>query len=691
MGAVFPLTLLFTAEGNLGNLSKMDKELDQLGMRLRLTGRDLMRMGGNLSKMFGGYLGKINDVMKGSLSWEAGLEDITWALEDVGYVLGETLAPILDIVVGLIESFADALSSSPLLQGIVILTIITLIIGYLIAQLMTITGTMNLYIGTVLIASRAHLGFGAGLKILATGMIFGQEASRNLIAQLRLQKSAETALTTSTSGLSSAQQWLAGDLADTGKSFGKGTGKKQKKGIAGIGTATEKTERSLGGMAKTAVGIGIGILSTAFSFMVLARMMEPIQDLFDAINDALEPFYDMLEGVIYGLIDWIEENPDLARGLILALVAVIPLIYAMQQLGVFSSIAGTITKALGGTMDKVTGPMTNASKATWQNTLAQAALVAAVALLIFSFTFFFSTLLGMGVNIWEAVGALAALIGLVLGFIVGLALVSKLMSGASTNMLIGVIAIILLVGAVILLTYAFTYFVGVMSQIPNGIAILWNLVGAIIGVFVTLAALALIMAAIAGPALIGAVVLLVLGAAVLLVGAGFFLMGAGIAMASEGLSKLLANVPGMFMLIPALFGIAAGFGLLALTALAAIIPFVLLAASLLALSFAIIALAAAFSMLTAIGLGNVATGMGQAIVGQMVPHLAAGGLVREGGMAVLHSGEEVQPASVTKKKDRGQSTPVIIQINAPIGSREIAESFAKDIEKIMDRKSKRST
>ena len=75
----------------------------------------------------------------------------------------------------------------------------------------------------------------------------------------------------------------------------------------------------------------------------------------------------------------------------------------------------------------------------------------------------------------------------------------------------------------------------------------------------------------------------------------------------------------------------------------------------------------------------------------ILTQLQEGGIIAREGIAYLHAGEEVVPATVTRKKKEEVAPPVVnININAPVGSREIAESFAREIERILDRQFKRS-
>lgn len=659
MAVLFPISLLFTMKGNLGDLSKIDKELDTMSMRMRLTGRDLMRLGSTMGAFFGSLLGQIGNVLKGSLDWQAGLQDIQYSLEDVGTIIGDTLAPFLDIITGIIESLSGAMERVPFLKWVIILGILLTVFGYLVSKLIQFTGSMNIFLGIIMRSNPSVIGLGGALKSMVVGFTQGSEAQKDYIAKL-LHGTKQTKLFAKEGGKG------VGGLMDKLKGL-KGGLKGALKGMAALTTA--------------------GILM-ALSFVAFQELGGPIEDLLGAISDALSPIFDYLGGIIDWIADCISNCPLLAIAFIAAFLLIGAGVVVLQK--VLGKVADTFATKLSGGLDKVTGPMKNVGEGAWKNTLANAALVASIALLVFALGNFFSVLGSMGVSIWEAIAALGAVLTVIILFIVGLALCAKLLANIGGDVWIGIAAVAALVGIVILLTLGLTLLLIPLNQMPGGIANLYLLNGALLMLMGGLVAVAFILGTLGAVAFVGAVILVILAGAALMLGMAMLLAGMGIQMAARGIMELVSNAGAVVALVPAVLGLAAGLLLLGIAGILAFPALVLLSAGLLLLTAAIIALGGALLLLKAAGLGGVAEAIGGGLATVLVPHLQEGGIITAGGVAVLHPGEEVRPASVVKKKMAEPIQPLVIQINAPIGSREIAASFANDIERILDRRYKRS-
>jgi len=652
---VFPISLLFNLKSNLAGLGEIDKTLNDLGMRMRLTGRDLMRMGAAMEQFFTSILGQIGNVLKGSMMWEAGLEDISWALEDVGYVLGDILAPILDTLSGLIESFAEALEVSPLLQWIVIIGIAGVVIGLVMGILMKFTGMINLFFGTLITSSKGGLNLLQVIKALGIGFTEGDLAAANYIKSVG--KVGKTATKAGKSAATGFKDWL------TSMSGAKGLLKSVLKGTLMLGGAA---------------------LLAAVAFAVLQDLQEPLMDLFTSIGDALSPVTDYLGGIIEFVADAIDNCPLLAAAFIAAAIAIgVGLLILQKGL---SKVAEVAVDKLSGGLDKATEPMKNVGEGAWKNTLANAALVASIALLVFALTNFFAVMGGMGISIWEAVGALGAVLLVIIAFIIGLAFCAKMLADIGPDIWMGIAAVAALVGIVILLTWGLTMLLVPLTQLPGGIANLYLLSGALIMLMASLVAIAIILGTFGAVAFVGAVIMLILAAAALMLGTAMLLAGLGIQMAAQGIMLLVGNLGGVMALVPAIFGLAAGILALGFAGFLAFPALVLLATGVMILAAALMALIIPLGIIRALG------GEGAVLAAvQHMPFLAEGGIITKGGMAVVHPGEEVRPAEAVKRKKEGVAEPpLVININAPIGSREIAQSFADEIEKIMDRRSKRS-
>lgn len=655
MVSLYLFNLLFGVKGDLAPLSKIDKELDQMGMRMRLTGRDLMRLGGALNTFFSNFLNKIGGVLKGSMIWEAGLQDISWALEDVGSILGDVLAPILDIIVRLIESFSEALEASPILRWIVIIGIIGVMIGKVLGVLFTATGVLNIFFGTLITAHKGSLSLLQGLKALFLAFTEGKPAVDEYIKGTR-------------------------GLGKTANKSGKGAATGFMGWIKSMGAA----KGLLKTLAKGVLILGAAALISALAFAAFQNLSDPLMELFTSIGDALAPITDFFGGIIEFVADAIDKCPLLAGAFIAAAIAIGVGLMILQK--GLAKVAEVAVDKLSGGLDKATKPMKDVGAGAWKNTLANAALVASIALLVFALGSFFSVMGGMGVSVWETVAALAAVFIVILGFIVGLALCAQMLSKVGQNIWIGIAAVAALVGIVVLLTWGLTMLLVPLTQLPGGIANLYLLSGALIMLMASLVAIAIILGTFGAVAFVGAVIMLMLAAAALTLGLALLFAGIGIQMAARGLILLVQNIGGIIALVAPIFLLATGILLLGMAGLVAFPALVLLATGVMILAAALMALIIPLGIMRALG------GEGAVVAAlQRLPFLQEGGIITRGGVAVVHPGEEVRPAeAVKRKKEEPTGMPLTININAPIGSREIAQAFADDIEKIMDRRYKRA-
>lgn len=650
---VFPLSLLCAAQTKLQPLTEAEERIERLGMRMRLTGRDMMRLGGTLYRFYSMVEAQIGRILKGSLLWEAGLEDVEWALEDVGSVLGDVLVPILDALVPIIESFADALEASPILRFGVILAIIGIFIGKLIALFQSLTGAINLFFGAIFTARRYGLNFLQALKALWIGLWKGEEGVKAYIEGVK--------------GLSKGhRKYSKGIIADL---------KKWWKSIGGVTGALKFLTKSLFQL------FVFGLLGV-FAFVALTSIAEPLLHLFEAIGEALWPIFEPIVNIIEGITDWVEENPELAAGITLIILALGTILLLLTKFGFLGKLVSAGVGKLTGAFEILTGPLGKAGKAAWKNTLANAALVAAIALLIYAIGNFFGTLLGMGVGLWEAVAALGAVLLAILGFIVGLGLAAKMLSTLGPEIWVGIAAIAGLALVAVLLTWALTQLLVPLMEMPGGIANLYLLEGAIIVLLVAFAGLTLFLGAFAPLALMGASVMLILAVAALVFGAALWVAGAGIQLAAGGMAILASNLDKISALIGPMFSLAAAILALGAAGFVAFGGLMLLATAIFALSAALMALVVPLGIIRALG------GEGAVVaVIERLPAFQEGGIITRGGVAVVHAGEEIRPAEAARrKKEVPVAPPLTININAPIGSREIAQTFADEIGKILDRR-----
>lgn len=635
---VFPFELLMKIEADLSPLDEVGQKISQFGMRLRLTGRDLMRIGTTMDRFFSRVVTSLSNVFAASMEWSGAFEDIRWAVEDIGAAIGDLLTPILDVLVELFNYLADVVERVPWIQYAIAGLFVVAVIGKLIAALFTLAGTLNLYIGTLLVAWRAHLSLGQAIKALWIRAWEGHEAFLAYIeAQKHIinQQKVWASYTVKWSSDLGMYIWALNEACEAAKAAA------PEEARTGLGKLQKMFSGLFAGLKrglKTLFKFGLGFLGLGILFVLLSELMEPLEGLFGAILHAFEPWIDALRTGIEVLTDWIEEHPEMARNIILLIGGLGLLVFLLYKFGIAGKIAETVTKGVGGALEKATEPMKKMGESTWKTTLAQAALVAAVALLIYALTNFFGTLLSAGVGIWEAVGALAAVFAAIIAFIAGLSACLYVISSFKGQLLEGVLALLVMVGAVSLLAFAFTSLLAILSQLPGGTAALWELILVMTVAIGVLTFFAVILGTLAGPALLGAVVLLVLAAAVLVLAEGMTRLAVGLTLMNAGLLPLLEHLPEIFALGAALFALATGATALGLSS-------VLAAAGVFVLSAAVFALAAALSALL-IPLGAIKLLGGEAAVVEAIkrlPTLQKGGIVEKTGIAVVHEGEMVIP------------------------------------------------
>lgn len=703
MGLVEDVFVQLRTEGEM-DVAKINKEIMSLGLNLRLAGRDLMRMGGSLQRVgqwmmsFGLSTFKSSDIIQDAMG------DVELALLDAFERTG-----ILDTFADALEKIADILDQFPQLAiGVFILLLIGLLVT-IIGKVFAFVGFLKLWIGSMLSARDAGLGWGATIKA-GIGALMGFDASmkENIITMIMWKEYAERTGKSLEEMITEAKEFQKQLDAQL---------KAQKKNTKGTTT-----------MAKGLIMAGAAIGGTLLAMVAFGPIMEAIGPILDALGDAFQSVADALEetGIIEMITDWIEHNKELAVSIILALVLLPLMIKGVKLLspllGAVGDKLGILQKDLGGATDETAG----ADKGFNKTLLLMLALIPEVIGLIFAFTAFIKVAAETGFTITEIGVLLAILVANLGGLLAIIAGVTKILEGINKISSTTLMAFLALAGVALLLIGAFTLFVAVASTTSftvEGIAVLLTILTAnisaillviaavtsllnnmnsvgtsTIGMLITLAGIvvALILAfayflevasatgfqvgeintLITGltaalivflAALVIAVVVLAslsvtaamampvvalllgIGAAALLVGAGFFLAGLGVKMAAEGILNLASNVSSLIVLLPIVLTLIPAF--LGLSA-----AIILVGASSLMASAGIIALSGAIFLLTAallalsvpLGIIRALGGTGAVIAAiQKIPTLEEGGIVATPGLAYLHPEEEVTPAGVT--------------------------------------------
>jgi hypothetical protein len=559
---------------------------------------------------------------------------------------------------------------------------------------------MALYIGMFLTAQKANLGFTKSLRAVATQLLYGRDAAAQYIAKEKALEAIKKAR------IELDQEWAATNKKDydTLKKImvrEKELDVEEKK----LRGETEKTSKGFG---QAAVAMG----GMFFAGILLTQLMPIIDPLLQTIGADLLQVLTPLLPIITAITQWAAANPLLVATIALLIIGLFLLSTVMGGLpGLFSTI-GTGIKSMIKTIQnwisnnqEVTKTQKDVSQATqdsedantdWTN-LANAALIVAIAALIASLTLFFTVMTKNGVTIWEAVGALVAVLGAVLAFVEGLTLISNQLEASEAGLYALVVVILALAAAVAIMTLSFAAFLYIVKEVPGGLGEIYGAVGALIIAMGALLAMAYAVSATSELTVAGVAIMALLALVALAV-------GEAIALVAENLKPLISELP---VAIPLLMAFGAALTVLAVEGAASVLGLVAasiaigaIAITIGAAAVAILAMAVAVDLLAA-ALNDIpkwATGIATGVLGAIgsvagfiggLPHLAGGGYVVTGGMAVLHPGETVQPAQVLKKKT--PMNPITnIYVQAPIGSNAMGTAFAKAVGSELDKRNRRS-
>ena len=748
-----PVDIVARLRTELGGLDTLDDALYRMGMRMRLTGRDLMRLGGVADRFFKRQLSNVLKYLSFSELWTASFEDIRLAIGDIADEVAAVLDPWLTTIADWLEVLADWLSENPwVVYAGGVLVLITAVM-MLLAKFATFVGFLNLWVGGIITAHRAALGFSEALTYLIIKLRDGEEAANKYLASLKnlkgpydilidqakrriahlknentlldLEESSlrETAKALAAKKDKSKEEIIQADLVD--KKLANLTTRRVRnkieiglleKRIEALNEArvkeTKTTKKNLKLKdkvwtstkkgAKTFLkfsAIGAGLLTLGWGLFL---SWEPLTDLFADIGDLLTDLLSPLADVIYAIDDWITENPEAAKTLLGIILAVLGGIAILSRFGKLTGLVSTLTGKFASVLGKIPGPQKRMSSSTFKATLAIAALISSLALLFYTLTGFFTALSKMGMGTGEMLGFFTAILGALLGFLAGLGLVARgfgTFAGAAWK---GILALTALMGSISLLIFVLTSLISTIGSLEGGLAILWNVVGAIIaltGAMIGLGVLAGALTPILAP---GVAILLGLGFAATLFAGALNLVALAASTLSNVFITLLeylkANYTALLPLVPLLFGLAGGLtaaglaGLLSFAGLAAAalgIGAVTLALTTFAGSIGLLAasIAALATALSAVPdwardlVGGIIGGIGGILGGIAgifkIPGLQRGGYITRSGLAYLHAGETVVPAGYTSSRTEVINYNTFNISGEGLSAREIAEEVSR--------------
>lgn len=737
MGIVQEILVFLNVKGK-PEIEDVQRAMMKLGYNLRLTGRDLMRMGGSLRNLSKFFMGFSKNVFSSSDIVQDALGDVQYALLDVAEASG-----FLDTIVNALEWLADTIEAMPILGQVLAISFAIGLVVMLLSKIFMLVGFMRLLVGAWLSARTAGLGFGGSLKFIFKALT-GQLGAWKKELEIEALAEAQSKATTE----QKKKEAKATEKSAKAKKKETTQAKKSKRGLMGILTA-----------GVMAIGVFAGM---ALAMGAMGPIMEATAPIWEALGEVFEWFGDLLEetGIIDWIADFIRNNKELVISLLLAFAALPLIISGIKVLGPLigklTDKLGGLTKFFGGTSDAVTdtgGALDKTGGGFNKTLLLIAAILPSLVLLVHAFIDFLKVVKETGISLDELFGILEILV-LNLGEVVAIVTAASKFLGQFQE--IGWSNIIVLgelLASLILLVYAFadfvrvagesgftaselaglitalsqnlnsiiavigavTYFLGTMKdigweavamvialglmtiglvtaftrflevaastgfQVGEIVTILDRLTIAVIGFIAAISIAVIVMAALVPAAVAAApivAILLGIGAAAFLIGAGFLLAGLGVKFAAEGIALLIGYVPQVLALGPALFGVAAGMFAVGSAGLVAAGGIAAFAGSLFLLSAALTALMVPLGIVRALG------GPGAVLtVIEKIPMLEKGGIVTAPGLAYLHPNEAVTPAKVApgRKGYQPKEPPLTVSVDVT-GVSSIEEIVQRSVE-----------
>jgi len=748
-----PVDIVARLKTELGGLDTLDDALYRMGMRMRLTGRDLMRLGGVADRFFKRQLSNVLKYLSFSELWTASFEDIRLAIGDIADEVAAVLDPWLTTIADWLEVLADWLSANPwvVYAGGILIVVSAFMI--LLAKFVTFLGFLNLWVGGIITAHRAALSFGEALTYLIIKFRHGEEAAnkylstlKNLkgpydividqankrIAQLKrenilldLEEASlkETAKALAAKKDKTKEESIQADIID--KKLAQLAIRRERnkieigllgKRIEALSAAkTKETKVSKKSLklrdriwASTKKGakitlkfgtIAAGLLTLGWGLFL---SWEPLMDLFADIGDLLTELLSPLADVIYAIDEWITENPEAAKTILEVILAVLGGIAILSKFGKLTGLVSALTGKFSGILGEIPGPQKAMISSTYKTTLAISALIASLALLFYTLTGFFTALGKMGMGAGEMIGFLGGVLTALLGFLAGLALVSRMFGTFAPGVWKGILALTALIGVVGLLVTILSSLITTVASTEGGIDVLWNVVGAILALAGGMIGLGILAGTLAPVLTPGIAILMGLGLA-----ANLFALALNlVAMAASPLASIFINLleslkenySTLTLLVPLLFGLAGGLaaaglaGLLSFPGLAAAalgiggisLALTVFAGSVGLLAASIAALAAALASVPDWArdlVGGIIGGIGGVLGGIAgifkIPGLQRGGYITRSGIAYLHAGETVVPAGYTSTRTEVINYNTFNISGEGLSAREIAEEVSR--------------
>jgi len=313
----------------------LDKGMKRLGMTLRLSGRDWMRMGSSFVRTGTGLMGILGKLSKGSSFLSDWFEEMAWIMEDIGDVIGGQLSPFFEFLVNILETLTDILDANPWLSWLLVIGAVIGLVLVLVGKMMSFMGTLHLLTGTFMTAGEQGLGFLDTLKLIMFGTHSSAQETRTYAAQL-------AGLGPVMDTISSKHQVMALHLKDYRNSIrlvGQENQRQWAWSNAAISSqvkltkATKKGAKQQKGLGKNIKGMATPLIGLVGGFFLLMGAMEHLSPIFEALGDVVDIIFEFFEPLIDLIANIIEENPALIATMLLAVIAAIIAMKATDFIG----------------------------------------------------------------------------------------------------------------------------------------------------------------------------------------------------------------------------------------------------------------------------------------------------------------------------------------------------------------------
>lgn len=612
-GTSAPLSMLVVNLNTnpLTNAAKAgEKAARNLGFEARILGRDIMRLSSIVTTFADIFMKGWTMMTTGSLNLGAAMEDINWALEDIGGTIGDALAPVLEVVGDILSQVADAFEGLPepikmiiglfILGAVVVLTLVSLF-AKLFGALTMLRGTMK---STSKDASNLFNTFTKFFSFLKGGITATEKLAMIngalIDSQIKL-KTTQLDLKAVRKDISKIvnQNLLTGtdensmnaekikqlvDLRAKEAQYSDEIVKhktdtaallKEKEGLAKGDKAAKKEGKGITDVFKTMGSTVKSLVMTvgpmAILFLAMGPLFELLTPIFEAIGEAFESVFERLEPVIDIIVSFIENNQELVVAILLSLAGVILLAKFIPGFaGMLGSLGSAFGKAATGA-DETGDALTGAGSSAWKNIAALAALVLALTPLLLVINEVLKTIGTFKMSLTDVFGFLGTLSINIIAITGALVFFIRSLSGIQADTYKAVGVLVALSGAVDLIIGMFTLFLTAIGNagmsVTEVVGFIYALTGAVVALMGVMVALIVILNSVAPILMQGSLSMMTMVVPILMLMAGFTGMFAALGAIGASLPETINFMLGFTVAVLALLG-----GMVALAAVLSLLP-----------------------------------------------------------------------------------------------------------------------